>query len=101
MGGDMQPQGHMQVVSNIVDCHLNPQAAIDAPRVRVLDKGRVAVEPTVNPEAVRELARLGPGVQIEQEMAGFGGGQMIWRDPETGVYIAGSEPRKDGQALAL
>jgi gamma-glutamyltranspeptidase/glutathione hydrolase len=101
MGGDMQPQGHFQVVSSIVDYRLNPQAAIDAPRVRVLDKGRVAVEPTINPEAVRELARLGHGVQIEQEMAGFGGGQMIWRDPETGVYIAGSEPRKDGQALAL
>jgi len=101
MGGDMQPQGHFQVVSNIVDYGLNPQAAIDAPRVRVLSKGEAAVEPTVNPEAVRELAKLGHRVRLDPEMAGFGGGQMIWRDPETGVYIAGSEPRKDGQALAL
>lgn len=101
MGGDMQPQGHFQVVSNIVDYGLNPQAAIDAPRVRVLSKGEAAVEPTVNPEAVRELANLGHRVRLDPEMAGFGGGQMIWRDPETGVYIAGSEPRKDGQALAL
>ncbi|NLA58560.1 MAG: gamma-glutamyltransferase [Firmicutes bacterium] len=101
MGADMQPQGHMQVVSSIVDFRLNPQAALDAPRVRVLGQGRVAVEPTVNPEVVRELAKLGHSVYIEPEMAGFGGGQMIWRDPETGVYITGSEPRKDGQALAL
>ena len=101
MGGDMQPQGHVQVVSGIVDYSLNPQAALGAPRVRFLGEGRVAVEPAINPEVVRELARLGHRVHIEYEMAGFGGGQMIWRDPETGVYIAGSEPRKDGQALAL
>jgi len=101
MGADMQPQGHVQVVSGIVDYSLNPQAALDAPRVRFLGEGRVAVEPAINPEVVRELARLGHRVHIEYEMAGFGGGQMIWRDPETGVYIAGSEPRKDGQALAL
>jgi gamma-glutamyltranspeptidase/glutathione hydrolase len=101
MGGDMQPQGHLQVVSNIVDYQLNPQAAIDAPRVRVLNEGGIAIEPMINPEVVRELAKLGHTIRIDAEMAGFGGGQMIWRDPETGVYIAGSEPRKDGQALAL
>ena len=50
---------------------------------------------------MRELAKLGHRVRLDPEMAGFGGGQMIWRDPETGVYIAGSESRKDGQALAL
>lgn len=101
MGGDMQPQGHLQVVSGIVDYGLNPQAALDAPRVRVLEDGGVAIESTVNPEVVRELADLGHNIKIDWEMAGFGGGQMIWRDPETGVYIAGSEPRKDGQAIAL
>lgn len=101
MGGDMQPQGHVQVVSNIVDYGMNPQAAIDAPRVRVLNEGGVAIEPTINPEVVRELAKLGHRVRLDAEMGGFGGGQMIWRDPETGVYIAGSEPRKDGQALAF
>ena len=64
-------------------------------------EGGVAIEPTVNPEVVRELAQLGHGVKIDAEMAGFGGGQMIWRDPVSGIYIAGSEPRKDGLALAL
>ena len=101
MGGDMQPQGHMQVISSIVDYGLNPQAAMDAPRIRVLDDGGVSMEPTINPEVVRELAKLGHAVRIDAERAGFGGGQMIWRNPETGVYIAGSEPRQDGQALAL
>lgn len=101
MGGDMQPQGHLQVVSGIVDYGLNPQAALDAPRVRVLEDGGVAIEPTVNPEVVRELAVIGHRISMVAEMAGFGGGQMIWRDPDTGVYIAGTEPRKDGQALVL
>ena len=101
MGGDMQPQGHMQVVSSIVDYKLNPQAAMDAPRVRVLEDGGVSLEPTINPEIARELAKLGHSVRIDAERAGFGGGQMIWRDPENGVYIAGSEPRQDGQAVAF
>ncbi|NLK09264.1 MAG: gamma-glutamyltransferase [Firmicutes bacterium] len=101
MGGDMQPQGHMQVVQSIVDYKLNPQAAMDAPRIRVLEDGGVAIESTVNPEVVRELAKLGHKIKIDAERAGFGGGQMIWRDPETKVYIAGSEPRQDGQAAAF
>ncbi len=101
MGGDMQPQGHLQVVSGIVDHGLNPQAALDAPRVRVLEDGGVAIESTVNPEVVRELTKLGHKISMVAEMAGFGGGQMIWRNPDTGVYVAGTEPRKDGQALAL
>ncbi len=101
MGGDMQPQGHLQVVSGIVDYGLNPQAAIDCPRVRVLDDHKVEVEAGIAPEAVRELARMGHRVIYSAEMAGFGGGQMIWRDPESGVLIAGSEPRKDGQAVVF
>lgn len=101
MGGDMQPQGHLQVVSSIVDYGLNPQAAIDCPRVRVLDDNKVEVEAGIAPETVRELARMGHRVTYTAEMAGFGGGQMIWRDPESGVLVAGSEPRKDGQAVVF
>lgn len=101
MGGDMQPQGHLQVVSGIVDYGLNPQAAIDCPRVRVLDDNKIEVEAGIAPETVRELARMGHRVTYTAEMAGFGGGQMIWRDPESGVLIAGSEPRKDGQAVVF
>lgn len=101
MGGDMQPQGHVQVVSGIVDYGLNPQATNDCPRVRVADANQVFVEAGVGAETVRQLVQMGHSVRMEAEMAGFGGGQMIWRDPETGVLVAGSEPRKDGQAVAL
>lgn len=100
MGGDMQPQGHVQVVMGMVDYALNPQAAMDAPRVRVLGGPNVALEAAINPETARQLAGLGHKVKVDPEMAGFGGGQMIWRDPDSGVLICGSEPRKDGQALA-
>ncbi|MBE3575700.1 MAG: gamma-glutamyltransferase family protein [Firmicutes bacterium] len=101
MGGDMQPQGHVQVVVGVVDYGLNPQAAIDAPRLRVLGGPAVALESVIPAETARQLARWGHHVRVDPEMAGFGGGQMIWRDPESGVLIAGSEPRKDGAALAL
>jgi len=101
MGGDMQPQGHVQVVSGIIDGKLDPQAAIDRPRVRVMADGGVAAEPGISDEALDALHRMGHVVRLEKNPAGFGGGQMIWRDPGTGVLIAGSEPRKDGCAIAL
>lgn len=100
MGGDMQPQGHVQVVIGIVDYALNPQAALDAPRVRVAGGADVHVEAALPADTVRQLLRLGHRVRMEADGGLFGGGQMIWRDPDTGAYIAGSEPRKDGQAVA-
>lgn len=101
MGGDMQPQGHVQVVSGIVDHLLNPQAAMDCPRIRVMDDESLALEPTIGAETVAQLGVMGHSVRVMQESAGFGGGQMVWRDPSTGVLIAGSEPRKDGCAAAI
>ena len=100
MGGDMQAQGHVQVVSHLVDGGLNPQAALDVPRFRVLPGGQVAVEESFPRETVDALRSMGhPVVFSAAQMGGFGGGQIIWRDPETGAYIAGSDPRKDGQAV--
>ncbi|MCR4425924.1 MAG: gamma-glutamyltransferase family protein [Firmicutes bacterium] len=101
MGGDMQPQGHVQVVSGIVDHGLNPQSSVDCPRIRVMGGGVVAVESGIGAETARELAQMGHSVRVEAEMAGFGGAQIIWRDPDTGVMIAGSEPRKDGYPAAF
>lgn len=101
MGGDMQPQGHVQVVSAVLDHAQNPQAAMDCPRFRVAGADRLLVEPTVPETTVDALRRMGHSVLVEGEPAGFGGGQMIWRDPATGVLIAGSEPRKDGYAAAI
>jgi gamma-glutamyltranspeptidase/glutathione hydrolase len=100
MGGDMQPQGHVQVILGLIDHALNPQSAIDAPRVRVLRGRRVAVESCLDSRVLCGLSGLGHEVEVIDEPAGFGGGQMIWRDPGTGVFISGSEPRKDGMAAA-
>lgn len=100
MGGDMQPQGHVQVILGLIDHALNPQSAIDAPRVRVLKERRVAVESALDPTVISDLSGMGHLIEVTDEPAGFGGGQMIWRDPETCVFISGSEPRKDGMAAA-
>ncbi len=66
-----------------------------------LTGGEVAPEAGVDPDTVRELQRRGDSVQVHDgyERVGFGGGQIIARDPETGVLTAGSEPRKDGAAV--
>ncbi len=103
MGGAMQPQGHVQVVVNLVDYGLNPQAALDAPRWRVLPgKGipQVVVESTVPQQVVRELSARGHGVQVmtTEDYYGFGRGQIIFRDGDH--LIGASEPRADGLALA-
>lgn len=101
MGGDMQAQGHVQVFTAMVDHGLQPQAALDAPRVRVRSDGEVCVEPGVPVETVRRLAAWGHRVRIDHDIAGFGGGKMIWRDPDSGVLIVGTEPRQDGAAVGL
>ncbi|HEY8531049.1 MAG TPA: gamma-glutamyltransferase family protein [Limnochorda sp.] len=101
MGGDMQPQGHLQVLLNLLDFGLDPQAALDAPRVHLLPDGRVAVEPGIPSQAREELARRGHEVVEDGGLFGFGGGQIIWRDSDQGVYVASSDPRKDGLAMGF
>ncbi|MDY6817959.1 MAG: gamma-glutamyltransferase [Halobacteriales archaeon] len=103
MGGSMQPQGHLQVVGNLVDADLNPQAAMDVPRFRWLDGRRVAIETSRMPESVVATLRgYGHRIVAEEEYYGnlghFGGGQMIYIDDD-GVRIGGSDPRKDGLAI--
>jgi gamma-glutamyltranspeptidase/glutathione hydrolase len=104
MGGFMQPQGHLQVLVNMVDHSLDPQVAIDAPRFRVDQRGGlgVRIESTVPPETCRALAQMGHEVKRDQTFAPwFGGGQIIAIDPENGVLWGGSEPRKDGCAVGF
>lgn len=101
MGGDMQPQGHLQVLLNLLDHRLDPQAALDAPRVHLLPDGRVAVEPGIPLDAREELVRRGHTVVKDPAPFGFGGGQIIWRDGEQELYVAGSDPRKDGLAMGF
>ncbi|MBT9314429.1 gamma-glutamyltransferase family protein [Leptothoe spongobia] len=100
MGASMQPQGHLQVVSNLVDHGLNPQAALDAPRWRFDQGNRVFLEQTVPRHVVLGLSDLGHAVQVVAEPGMFGKGQVILR-LENGVLVAGSEPRADGIAIVL
>lgn len=102
MGAHMQPQGHIQMVVNLIDYGLNPQAALDAPRWQVVmsptGENWVLLEQTVPQSVVLDLLDRGHRVQVVSEGRSFGKGQMILR--QGSVLIAGSEPRADGLALA-
>ncbi|MDA0246140.1 MAG: gamma-glutamyltransferase [Chloroflexi bacterium] len=101
MGGFMQPQGHLQVGSNLVDFGLSPQAALDAPRFNWLQGMEFGVENSVGEERLAALASRGHALLAPAQSAAlhYGGGQVILRDHETGVLIGGSEPRSDGAAV--
>lgn len=104
MGGFMQPQGHLQVLANLVDYGLSPQEALDAPRFRVDELGsrKVAVETGVPLKTRKALAALGHDVRPETAFSpGFGGGQVIAVDAETGTLTGGSDPRRDGCAVGF
>ena len=96
VGGFMQPQGHLQMLSNMVDYGMSPQAAIEAPRFRFFDTNRVALESDI-PEATREALASRGHALIEGD-GNFGGAQAILIDPATGDLHGGSDPRKDGCA---
>ncbi len=107
MGGSMQPQGHAQVVVNLVDFGMNLQEAGDAPRIRhggssqptgeeMTDGGTLFLESGIDYAEIRKLIRMRHKVQFS--FGGYGGYQAIMRDPETGVLYGASESRKDGQA---
>ncbi len=109
MGGAMQPQGHVQIVMNLVDFGMNLQEAGDAPRIQhegsteptgqgtaMSDGGEVNLETGFPYGTVRALMRKGHRIVFAD--GPFGGYQAILRDPESGVYFGASESRKDGQA---
>ena len=109
MGGAMQPQGHAQIVMNLVDFGMNLQEAGDAPRIQhegsteptgqataMREGGEVNLETGFPYDTVRSLMRRGHRVVFAD--GPYGGYQAIQRDPETGVYYGASESRKDGQA---
>ncbi|GAA0445467.1 gamma-glutamyltransferase family protein [Lentibacillus halophilus] len=96
MGGFMQPQGHVQVIMNTIDFGMNPQAALDAPRWQWFKDKKVEVENRFPHHLAQELADKGHEITIQLEPNSFGRGQIIWRNPETGVYVGGTESRTDG-----
>jgi gamma-glutamyltranspeptidase / glutathione hydrolase len=108
MGGAMQPQGHVQVLLNIIEFGMNIQEAGDASRFRhsgssqpdygkMEDGGDVHLESGVIPQVVREL--IGLGHKIVTARGGFGGYQGIWIDHLRGILLGASESRKDGHAI--
>ncbi|MDP4085184.1 MAG: gamma-glutamyltransferase family protein [Bacillota bacterium] len=100
MGGYMQPQGHLQVIMNTIDFHLNPQAALDAPRWQWMEGKKVQVEPHFPNHLAQALARKGHQIEVTLDTGGFGRGQIIWRNSENGVLMGGTEPRVDGAIAA-
>lgn len=99
MGGFMQPQGHLQVVMNSVDFHLNPQSALDALRWQWLEGKAVEIEAGTPEHIVDALARRGHNVRWAVGSGGFGRGEIIWR-LDTGALVGATEPRTDGQVAA-
>jgi gamma-glutamyltranspeptidase / glutathione hydrolase len=105
MGGFMQPQGHLQVFLALAHGQ-DPQEALEMPRFCITDGtagGAVALEEGIPSAVIAELAKLGHPVQKVSgwERALFGRGQVIMRDPRTGVLTGGSDPRADGCAMTL
>ena len=99
MGGFMQPQGHLQVGVNLIDFGMNPQTALDAPRVQWLKDKQVALETAVPDHIRHSLQQRGHELWAKGKPLHFGGGQVIVRDTDSGVLIGGSEPRNDGTAV--
>ncbi len=100
MGGFMQPQGHLQMVVNMADFAMNPQASLDAPRWQ-WERGRtVLLEDTVTRPIVEGLALRGHDVVLEAPGGLFGRGQII-RRLDNGAYVAGSDKRADGAAVGF
>lgn len=97
VGGYMQPQAHVQLLSAMIDSGLNPQAAMDAPRFSWEGGLDIDIEPTYNPAVLLALSRRGHNIQIKQDRH-FGRAQMILRDVH-GAWCGASEPRGDGCAL--
>lgn len=114
MGGGMQPQGHVQVLINIVDYGMNLQEAGDAARLNHIggraptDRlgadgadllGTLNVEPGISLKTIEKLRAMGHNVTVVDNGIMFGGYQAIMRDPETGIYVGATEMRKDGLAI--
>ncbi|MFN2168997.1 MAG: gamma-glutamyltransferase, partial [Anaerolineae bacterium] len=104
MGGFMQPQGHLQVLVNMIDYGLAPQAALDAPRFRVDERGgsRVAIETGVPLKTRKALAAIGHDLRPETTFSpGFGAGDIIAVDQQSGALWGAADPRKDGCAVGF
>ena len=99
MGAFMQPQGHVEVLVNTIDYHMNPQEALDAPRVQWIGGKHIQLEREAGPEIAEALAAMGHEVEVIDDRINMGRGQIIWRT-ENGLLAGGTEPRCDGTVAA-
>ncbi len=104
MGGFMQPQGHVQVLLNLVEHQMNPQEALDQPRFCIGDgmaNGVVSLEEGIPIEVMSQLSSMGHPISPTSGYGRgiFGRGQIIMRNPKSKVISAGSDPRADGLAI--
>ncbi|WP_395059102.1 gamma-glutamyltransferase family protein [Polaromonas sp.] len=104
MGGNMQPQGHMQTLVRMLDYRQSPQVACDAPRWRYNAGFEINVEAAMDTSTVQGLAERGHRMEvINDSYQDFGAGQFIWRagNPKVEGYVAASDARRDGQAVGF
>ena len=99
MGGHMQPQGHVQMMTRIFDYRQNPQAACDAPRWCITENMQLAVESGFSPEVLDELSGRGHLIVADSPRSLFGGAQLIYNPGD--FYLAASDHRKDGLAAGF
>jgi gamma-glutamyltranspeptidase/glutathione hydrolase len=90
----MQPQGHLQFLNNFIDFHLNPQAALDAPRWQWVKGKEIMVEKEFPKYILESLADKGHHIGVSLNSSNFGRGQFIYKTDD-GVLIGGTEPRAD------
>ena len=98
MGAYMQPQGHVQVLMNLLDRGLPPQAALDLPRWQWIKEKEFLVEPDFDRSLVDALRQKGHTIRFAEDPYSFGRGQVIWR-LENGIYTGGTESRSDGSIV--
>ncbi len=94
MGAYMQPQGHLQVINNMLDHYLNPQEALDKPRWKWINDKTVFVEKDFSKDIVEELKKMGHEIKYSDDVGSFGRGQIILKNKD--VLIGGTEKRADG-----
>jgi gamma-glutamyltranspeptidase/glutathione hydrolase len=101
MGGSIQPQGHVQFLTNLIDRQMSLQQAIEAPRFRFLSGKEVLMEDELSDEVIKGLISMGHVRVIPKEVLRslMGGGQAIMIEPLTKTLMGASDPRKDGMAL--
>lgn len=99
MGAFMQPQAHVEVLTNMIDFNLNPQAALDAPRIMWTEGKKIQVEDDFDPKIIAELKNFGHQVEVVSDYKSMGRGQIILKKDD--VYIGGTEKRTDSNIFSF